>query len=45
MAVVGIPGWIGTSAVAETGQRWMTAASRELRLGNPSWMSQFAGRS
>ncbi|CAH1615631.1 tail fiber protein; host specificity [Escherichia phage UGJNEcP4] len=45
MAVVGIPGWIGTSAVAETGQRWMSAASRELRLGNPSWMSQFAGRS
>ena len=45
MAVVGIPGWIGTSAVTETGQRWMSAASRELRLGNPSWMSQFAGRS
>lgn len=45
MAVVGVPGWIGTSAVAETGQRWMSAAAGQLRLGTPVWMSQFAGRS
>lgn len=45
MAVVGIPGWIGSSAVAETGQRSMAAAAGQLRLGIPVSMSQFAGRS
>lgn len=45
MAVVGVPGWIGSSAVNETGQRWMSQAAGQLRLGVPCWMSQFAGRS
>ena len=43
MAVVGVPGWIGSSAVSETGQRWMSAAAGQLRLGLPVWMSRFAG--
>ncbi|ANA49592.1 tail fiber protein; host specificity [Salmonella phage vB_SnwM_CGG4-1] len=46
MAVVGIPGNIGSSAKAETGQAWMSAAAVQLRLpGSDVWMSQFAGRS
>lgn len=45
MAVVGVPGWIGSSAANETGQRWMSQAAGQLRLGVPCWMSQFAGRS
>ncbi|QZI78825.1 hypothetical protein 101112UKE3-1_129 [Escherichia phage vB_EcoM-101112UKE3-1] len=45
MAVVGVPGWIGSSSVNETGQRWMSQAAGQLRLGVPCWMSQFAGRS
>ncbi|UPW42358.1 hypothetical protein EBPHNEJP_00060 [Salmonella phage CF-SP2] len=46
MAVVGIPGNIGSSAKAETGQAWMSAAAVQLRLpGSAVWMSQFAGRS
>lgn len=43
MAVVGIPGWIGSSAVAETGQRWMSAAAGQLRLSAAGYMSRFAG--
>ncbi|ELE0722194.1 tail fiber domain-containing protein [Escherichia coli] len=45
MAVVGVPGWIGSSAANETGQRWMSQAAGQLRLGVPCWMSQFSGRS
>lgn len=45
MAVVGVPGWIGSSAVSETGQRWMYQAGQALRLTPPFYMSQFAGRS
>ncbi|HAO3334794.1 TPA: receptor-recognizing protein, partial [Escherichia coli] len=26
MPIVGVPGWIGSSAVSVTGQRWMSAA-------------------
>lgn len=43
MAVVGVPGWIGSSAVSETGQRWMSAAAGQLRLSVPVYMSRFAG--
>ena len=35
MAVVGVPGWIGSSSVNETGQRWMSQAAGQLRLGVP----------
>lgn len=45
MAVVGVPGWIGSSAVNETGQRWMSAARTALRLPAAGWMSQMAGQS
>ena len=45
MAIVGVPGGIVSSAVAETGQRWMAAAASVVRLGVPVWMSQMAGRS
>lgn len=43
MAVVGIPGWIGSSAVSETGERWMSAAAGQLRLSAAGYMSRFAG--
>lgn len=45
MAVVGLPGWIGSSAVAETGQRWMSAARTGLMLPVAGNMSEMAGRS
>lgn len=45
MAVVGVPGWIGSSAANETGQRWMSQAAGQLRLGVPCWMSNMIGRS
>lgn len=45
MAIVGVPGWIGSSAVAETGQRWMSAAGSAVRIGAPFWMSQMANQS
>ncbi|QFR55865.1 putative tail fiber protein [Yersinia phage JC221] len=45
MAVVGVPGWIGQSAVGETGQRWMADARVALRLPATGWMSDMAGRS
>lgn len=38
-------GWVGSSAVNETGQRWMSAAMEAVRLGRPAWMSQMVGRS
>ncbi|EAR9329218.1 TPA: hypothetical protein R4G38_003172 [Salmonella enterica subsp. enterica serovar Kentucky] len=28
-------GWVGSSAVSETGQRWMSAAGRSVRVGTP----------
>ena len=45
MAIVGIPGWIGESAVNETGQRWMDAAMRDVRVAVPGWMGSMAGQS
>lgn len=45
MAIVGLPGWIGTSAVSETGQRWMSAARTGVLLSAAGNMSQLAGRS
>lgn len=44
MAIVGIPGWIGSSAVAETGQRSMAAAASVLGIGTPFMMSALAGK-
>lgn len=38
-------GWVGSQAVSETGQRWMSAAGSKLRLPVPFWMSQLVGRS
>ncbi|BBC78319.1 tail fiber adhesin [Escherichia phage EcS1] len=43
MAVTGP--WIGSSAVAETGQRWLINAATALRLGTPFWASSLSGRS
>lgn len=43
MAITGP--WVGSSAVAETGQRWMSTAASQVRLGLPFWMSQLVGRS
>ncbi|USL85757.1 distal long tail fiber assembly catalyst [Enterobacter phage fGh-Ecl01] len=45
MAIVGVPGWIGSSAVDETGERWMAQAGSKVRLTPPFWMSQMAGLS
>lgn len=45
MAIVGVPGWIGESAVNETGQRWMDAAMKAVRVSVPGWMSSMAGQS
>ncbi|HFI1088324.1 TPA: receptor-recognizing protein [Enterobacter hormaechei] len=45
MAIVGVPGWIGSSAVTETGQRWMSAARTAVFLTNPGFMSAMAGKS
>ncbi|EBI1835249.1 hypothetical protein FK088_23705 [Salmonella enterica] len=38
-------GWVGSQAVAETGQRWMSAAGAALRTPAPFWMSSLVGRS
>lgn len=45
MAISGIPSWLGSSAVAETGQRWMSAAGSAVRIGAPFRMSQMANQS
>lgn len=45
MAVSGVPSWIGSSAVNETGERWMSAARVKLRLAGAGWLSELAGRS
>lgn len=45
MAIVGVPGWIGSSAVNETGQRWMSAAGAAVRRPAPFYMSQLANQS
>lgn len=38
-------GWVGSSAVGETGQRWMSAAGPAIRVGVPFWMSGLVGKS
>lgn len=38
-------GWVGSSAVSETGQRWMSAAMEAVRLSRPAYMSAMVGRS
>lgn len=38
-------GWVGSSAVNETGQRWMSAARTTLGLGAAGWMSELVGKS
>ncbi|HBV0031611.1 TPA: receptor-recognizing protein [Escherichia coli] len=38
-------GWVGSSAVSETGERWMSAAMQAVRLGRPAYMSAMVGRS
>ena len=38
-------GWVGSSAVSETGQRWMAAAMKAVRLNPPAYMSAMVGRS
>lgn len=38
-------GWVGSSAVAETGQRWMSVARTTVQLGAAGWMSEMAGKS
>ncbi|EJT8608600.1 hypothetical protein N3740_001141 [Salmonella enterica subsp. enterica serovar Newport] len=38
-------GWVGSQAVAETGQRWMSAAGSALRAPAPFWMSALVGKS
>lgn len=38
-------GWIGSSAVGETAQRWMSAAGPTINVGVPFWMSTLAGKS
>lgn len=43
MAVTGP--WVGGSAKAETGERWMKEAGAKLRLGIPFMMSDMIGRS
>ncbi|WP_434426201.1 hypothetical protein [Enterobacter hormaechei] len=37
-------GWIGSSAVGETAQRWMSAAGQTINVGVPFWMSALAGK-
>ncbi|EAV3687959.1 hypothetical protein E2W85_12740 [Salmonella enterica] len=38
-------GWVGSQVVAETGQRWMSAAGSALRAPAPFWMSTLVGKS
>lgn len=45
MAVTTVPGWIGQSAVSETGKNWMTEARVALRLSAAGYLSEMAGRS
>ncbi|EQA1201776.1 receptor-recognizing protein, partial [Escherichia coli] len=45
MSISNVPGWIGSSAVSETGQRWMSAARTTVQLSAAGNMSQMAGRS
>ncbi|EEU1454690.1 hypothetical protein E5J29_004120 [Escherichia coli] len=42
--VVNKPGWVGSSAVSVTGQRWMSAAMNALKVSRPANMSAMCGR-
>lgn len=44
MAIQNLPAWIGSQAVAETGQRWMSQARPVVNLPAAGWMSEMAGR-
>ncbi|MGL5582784.1 MAG: hypothetical protein ACRDCE_17710 [Cetobacterium sp.] len=44
-AIGGLPGWIGSQAVNETGERWMSSARTKMRLPAVGWMSEMANRS
>ncbi|MGL4252870.1 MAG: hypothetical protein ACRCR2_02255 [Fusobacteriaceae bacterium] len=44
-AIGGLPGWVGSQAVAETGQRSMYNARAALGLSPSGWMSEMAGKS
>lgn len=37
--------WIGSSALAETGQNWMSAAGSVVKVGTPFWISSLNGKS
>ncbi|AXD22175.1 MULTISPECIES: hypothetical protein [Enterobacteriaceae] len=37
-------GWVGSSAVSTTGQRWMSAAGSKVKVGTPFWMSSLVGK-
>lgn len=45
MAISGLPSFIGSQAVTETGQRSMAAARKALSLTEAGWMSEMAGKS
>lgn len=38
-------GWVGSQAVAETGQRWMSAAGSAVKVSTPFWMSALVCKS
>lgn len=38
-------GWVGSQAVEETGQRWMSAAGAAVKVSTPFWMSALVGKS
>ncbi|CSN80177.1 hypothetical protein [Shigella sonnei] len=42
--VVNKPGWVGSSAVSVTGQRWMSAAMNALKVSRPANISAMCGR-
>lgn len=44
MAIGGLPNWIGSQAVSETGQRSMYNARAALGLSGAGWMSEMAGK-
>lgn len=44
MAIGGLPSWIGSQAVSETGQRSMYNARASLGLSGAGWMSEMAGK-
>lgn len=45
MTITTVPGWIGSSAVTETGKRWMSEARTVVRLSASGYMSELAGKS